>query len=73
MSGFERATPATDDKCLEHLEAARANVEASLEYALKLAQAARNLLAALTPEGEVERLAARELVALLEAKEKDNG
>jgi len=65
MSGFTRTSPAEEASKLGQLEAALLRVEASLAHALKLEQAARNLLSALTPEGEVEKLAARDLAALL--------
>ena len=66
MSGLDRTSPASQAERLAQLEAALANVGASLEYALALEQAARNLLATLTPEGDVETLAAKNLALLLE-------
>jgi len=66
MSGFNRITPPTEEASkLLKLEIELLRVDASLKYAIKLEQAARNLLSALTPEGEVEKLAARDLAALL--------
>jgi hypothetical protein len=73
MSGFDRTSPATQAARLAQLEAALRDVGASLEYALKLEQAARNLLAALTPEGDVERLAAKKLAELLGPEVAEHG
>ncbi len=73
MSGLGQTSPTTSAELIRQVRPAMIGIAAALDHALELEQAARNLLATLTPEGDVERLAAKKLAELLGPEVAEHG